>query len=126
MASPDTLTATAYPDEHCLIEPSNSTLVSRFDDYKWRGDELSSLCFYEYCMLVQHIQIRDSLPCHIPFHRCHPRHYQQVQRLATRREQLKTVTFRGPLSLFQSEEDRIRTLATQHTLSPSSLVISKV
>lgn len=44
----------------------------------------------------------------MPFHRSHPRHSQQVQRLATRREQVRTVTFQRSLSLFQSEEDEIR------------------
>jgi PIF1-like helicase len=111
MTLPNTPAVVAFPamgDEHCLVEPTDSAPVSRFDDYKWRGDELGSLCFYEYCMLVQRIQIRNSLPSHIPFHRSHPRHSQQVQRLATRREQVKTVTFQRSLSLFQSEEDKVR------------------
>jgi hypothetical protein len=56
MTFPNTPAVTAFPamgDEHCLVEPSDSAPV-----YKWRG---VSLCFYEYCMLVQRIQIRNSL-----------------------------------------------------------------
>jgi hypothetical protein len=39
-------------EEHCLVDPHRSAPVSRFDDYRWRGEDLASLSFYEYCMLV--------------------------------------------------------------------------
>ena len=40
-------------NEQCLLgEGTDSRPVSRFDDYKWRGDDLS-LCFYEYSIIAR-------------------------------------------------------------------------
>jgi hypothetical protein len=34
-------------EEHCLSNLNNSAPVNRFNDYRWRGEDLASLSFYE-------------------------------------------------------------------------------
>jgi hypothetical protein len=70
-------------EEHCLSNLNNSAPVNRFDDYRWRGEDLASLSFYEYCMLVQRHSNSKSQPSDIKFHPNHPRSSSQVQRLVT-------------------------------------------
>jgi hypothetical protein len=40
-------------EEQCAFQPDNNFPISRFDNCKWRGPDLSHLSFFEYCMLVQ-------------------------------------------------------------------------
>jgi hypothetical protein len=71
-------------EEHCLLNLNNSAPVNRFDDYRWRGEDLASLSFYEYCMLVQRHPNIKSQPSDIKFHPNYPRSSSQVQRLVTK------------------------------------------
>ena len=95
-------------EENCLLDPYHSAPVSRFDDYRWRGEGLASLSFYEYCMLVQRRPKNTSRPSDMDFHPNHPRSRNQVQRLVTDPSYMMTVRFTGQLTLFQSAEDAVR------------------
>jgi hypothetical protein len=75
-------------EENCLLGPTETGPVSRFDDYRCRGKDLEDLCFFEYCMLIRRLPVADSLPSDLSFDVQHPRHEQQVQRIATRPSQV--------------------------------------
>ena len=93
MTVPDFTTGGTFesiPEEDCLLaqSPSQSSPVTRFDDYKWRGKDLEDLCFFEYCMLIRRNPITDSLSSDVAFDPQHPRHRVQLQRIATRPSQV--------------------------------------
>ena len=78
-----------------------------FDNYKLRGQMLSHLSIFEYCMLVRTKRSQDATTEDLPFDDMHPRHRTHVQRLAHCPSQIATVTLQGELTEFQSAEDSI-------------------
>jgi hypothetical protein len=92
-------------EEPCNFDQSTNAPANIFDNYKWRGDPLSSLCIFEYCMIVRTKRLQDATTEDIPFHETHPRHRTHLQRLARSASQTATVTLQGELTEFQSSED---------------------
>jgi hypothetical protein len=78
-----------------------------FDNYRWRGDLLSPISLFEYCMLVRTKRLEDATLDDVPFEEKHPRHSTHMQRLARSPSQMLTVTLQGQLTEFQSAEDSI-------------------
>jgi hypothetical protein len=54
-------------EEECAYQPGDKALISRFDNYKWRGPHLADLAFFEYYMLVQTKSVRDSIAADLEF-----------------------------------------------------------
>lgn len=94
-------------EEPCNYDRCTTTAANIFDNYKFRGDLLSSLCIFEYCMVVRTKRRQDATAEDIPFHETHPRHRTQVQRLARSTSQLSTATLQGELTEHQSSEDAV-------------------
>ncbi|KAJ5367173.1 hypothetical protein N7541_001114 [Penicillium brevicompactum] len=92
-------------EEPCNFDQSTNALANIFDNYKLRGDPLSSLCIFEYCMIVRTKRLQDATTEDIPFHETHPRHRTHLQRLVRSASQTATVTLQGELTEFQSSED---------------------
>jgi hypothetical protein len=90
-----------------MYEPGNTAPASIFDDYKWRGPHLTSLSFFEYCMLVRTKNIRDAIMDDVDFNPDHPKYGTHVQRLSRTESQVATVTFNGQLTEFQDAEDAV-------------------
>jgi len=101
--SPDSIA-----EEQCTFQPGNAAPISRFDNYKWRGPELADLTFFEYCMLVQVKRSDDGTAFDIEFDSKHPKSHTHIQRLARFESQIRTVSFNGQLSLYQTEEESIQ------------------
>jgi Helitron helicase-like domain at N-terminus/PIF1-like helicase len=106
--APSANDSTPLDDEQCVYQPGDKVPSSRFDNYNYRGPLLSDLSFFEYHMLVQSKRKQDSTQADIEFDPAHPRSDRYIQRLATKKSQVLTVTFNGQLSQFQAEEDTIR------------------
>jgi transcriptional regulator of met regulon len=70
------------PEEPCVYNGNTAAPASLFDNYKWRGLPLSSLCLFEYCMLIRTRHSRDATTQDIEFDQRHPRHLTHMQRLA--------------------------------------------
>jgi hypothetical protein len=94
-------------DEPCVYNANTAAPASLFDNYKWRGQLLSSLCLFEYCMLVRTRHVRDATTQDIEFDQHHPRCLTHMQRLAQSPSQTATVTLQGQLSEFQAAEDSL-------------------
>jgi hypothetical protein len=88
-------------EEQCAYDISNPVPLSLFDNYKWRGPHLESLCFYEYCMLAQtrKLEYSNADDHHgLNFDPNHPTYNTHVQRLAKIPSETATVTFSGQLT----------------------------
>lgn len=94
-------------EESCNYDQSTTAPANIFDNYKLRGKPLSSLCIFEYCMIVRTKRLQDATTEDIPFDEPHPRHRTHVQRLARSVSQTATVTLQGELTEFQSSEDAV-------------------
>ena len=101
------LSSESLDEERCTFQSADTAPVSRFDNYKWRGPDLSDLTFFEYCMLVQTKRKEYATAFDAEFDHKHPMSATHVQRLASKHSQIMTVNFNGQLSECQSEEDRI-------------------
>lgn len=105
---PGTSTSSNFAaEEPCTYNANATTPTSIFDNYKWRGELLSSFSIFEYCMLVRTRSSRDATAQDINFSPNHPRHLTHVQRLALSPSQVSTVTLQGQLTEFQAAEDSL-------------------
>ncbi|KAJ5654961.1 hypothetical protein N7490_001964 [Penicillium lividum] len=105
-ANVDTSAGTA--DEPCTFQAGETAPVSMFDNYKWRGVDLATFSFFEYCMLVQIGRQRRNHHDHFDFDPRHPRCGACVQHVARSPSQVATVAFSGQLTQYQMAEDSIR------------------
>lgn len=92
-------------EEPCTYETGDTTPVSIFDNYKWRGPHLAPLALFEYCMLIKIKHVRDAIADDVDFDPNHPRYATHVQCLPRTLSQVATVTFSGHLTEFQAAED---------------------
>ncbi|EPS29066.1 hypothetical protein PDE_04014 [Penicillium oxalicum 114-2] len=61
--------------EPCNYDHGATAPANIFDNYKLRGSLLSSLCIFEYCMLVQTRRLKDATTADLPFAETHSRHH---------------------------------------------------
>lgn len=94
-------------EETCTYQAGDTAPVSLFDNYKWRGTPLASLTFFEYCMMLRMRSKRGTTDTDIEFDPAHPRYSTHTQRIAQTPAQVATVTFKGQLTQFQTDEDSI-------------------
>lgn len=94
-------------EEPCNYDHVAAAPTSIFDNYKFRGDLLSPLSIFEYCMLVGTKRIQDSSTHDITFNDQHPKYHTHLQRLARSQAQTATVTLQGELTEFQAAEDSV-------------------
>ncbi|GFF57424.1 hypothetical protein IFM46972_10789 [Aspergillus udagawae] len=94
-------------EEACTYETGDTSPISVFDNYKWRGQHLAPLALFEYCMLVKTKNLRDAITDDVDFDPSHPRYVTHVQRLARTLSQVATVTLNGQLSEFRTAEDAV-------------------
>lgn len=106
-SSQDVLPSDATAEEPCNYSQGAPAPTNIFDNYKLRGQMLSHLSIFEYCMLVRTKRSQDATTEDLPFDDIHPRHRTHVQRLAHCPSQIATVTLQGELTEFQSAEDSI-------------------
>jgi hypothetical protein len=94
-------------DEPCTFQAGDTAPVSLFDNYKWRGVDLATFSFFEYCMLVQTGRKRRNHHDHFDFDPRHPKCGACVQHVARSPSQVATVAFSGQLTQYQMAEDSI-------------------
>src|SRR2546423_1553450 len=95
-------------EEECTFQPRDTAPVSRFDNYKWRGPDLADLSFFEYCMLVDVKRRSDATVSDVEFDANHPKSNTHVQRMVRTKSQVKTVSFNGQFSQYQTQEEGVR------------------
>ncbi|KAJ5318263.1 hypothetical protein N7476_004683 [Penicillium atrosanguineum] len=103
----DPLPSDTIGEEPCNYDQSAPAPANIFDNYKLRGNLLSCLSIFEYCMIVRTKRRQDATTEDVPFDEEHPRHHTHVQRLAQSPSQTATVTLQGELTEFQSSEDSV-------------------
>ncbi|KAJ5100152.1 hypothetical protein N7532_007153 [Penicillium argentinense] len=107
MLRSDRANSAPMADEPCTYEIGDAAPANIFDNYKWRGPHLACLPFFEYCMLVRTMNVRDAVLDDVDFDVSHPRYLSHVQRLARSKSQVATISFSGQLTEFQPAEDAI-------------------
>src|SRR6266487_3978797 len=95
-------------EEQCAFQPRAKALISCFDNYKWHGQHLAHLSFFEYSMLVQTKNIHNVIAADFNFDIKHPKYSLCVQHLACKKSQVMIVTFNSQLSQFQAEEESVQ------------------
>ncbi|CEO59598.1 hypothetical protein PMG11_04270 [Penicillium brasilianum] len=103
----DSLPSDTIREEPCSYDRGVAAPANIFDNYRWRGNLLSSLSIFEYCMIVRTKRLQDATTEDISFHEAHPRYRTHIQRLAQSPSQSATVTLQGELSGFQTAEDSV-------------------
>lgn len=103
----DTLQSDTIGEEPCNYDQAATAPANIFDNYRLRGNLLSSLSIFEYCMIVRTKRRQDATTEDVPFEDTRPRHRSHIQRLAQSPSQTATVTLQGELTEFQSSEDSV-------------------
>lgn len=70
----NTRSSHSMAEEPCTYETGDTSPVSVFDNYKWRGPHSAPLSLFEYCMLVKTKGIRDYATNDMDFDPNHPRY----------------------------------------------------
>jgi len=103
-----TLPADDLAEDSCVLPVRTQKPVDRFDNYRWRGENLKDYTFFEYCMVVQRCSRREASSTDYPYDERHPNFETYVQRVAKTSAQIHTVCLHGQLSEFQEEEETVK------------------
>jgi Helitron helicase-like domain at N-terminus/PIF1-like helicase len=95
-------------DEQVAIQLGRNSHASSFDDYKWRGPRLKSLCLYEYAKVIGKRPAKHKSETDLDFDSNHPEYGGMTQFVRTSHSIPRTVALVGQLSEYQENEDRIR------------------
>ena len=103
-----TLPSDDLAEDSCVLPVHTQKPVDRFDNYRWRGENLKDYTFFEYCMVVQRCSRREASSTDYPYDERHPNFETYIQRVAKTSAQIHTVCLHGQLSEFQEEEETVK------------------
>jgi hypothetical protein len=92
-------------EERVSVTWATRAKISIFDDYKYRGAVLKSLCLYEYVKLVRKRSAEDRTERDLDFDPRHPEHGLKSQIIRDKKSKKITVALLGQLSPYQDVED---------------------
>jgi hypothetical protein len=103
---PDSLEQTSQ-DQYSTFTTTRHQPYTLYDNYRYRGNLLVDVCFYEYCCQVQVLKLERTRTSDIRFDQHHPNYHSICQRVAEQRRALITPSIYGKISDLENTMDSI-------------------
>jgi hypothetical protein len=94
-------------NQYSEFSSNQVTFYMLYDNYRYRGQELSAICFYEYCSQIQVVKLRYARSTHIRFDIRHPRYDSLCQIVAGCCEELITPSIYGKTTDYENKGEAV-------------------